>query len=479
MINQQLDSRITEWLNAHREELVAQWMELVRIPSLQEESAQGAPFGMPCKKALEKAADYYAQAGISVKIEEDGYYALAEYGKGEKTIGLFGHCDVVSAGEGWCLTEPFDPLIKNGYLVGRGSGDNKSGVMASLAVMRIFKELNIPLKSRLFAFVGPNEESGMADIRRFTEQEKMPDLSLVPDSSFPCCLGEKSILRFMTERDTSFRDILDFSGGQAMNVVLDEATVTLRKKEGLTEELLARIVGRKEYALTVQNDTVHLKSYGVPKHAGNPEGSVNAAVLAAALLQECNAICEEDRACMKQLTLWLTDYWGSGFGIAHTDPEFGKLTVANGIVRAENGRLSFSADIRFGTNLDHLETENKITRLLQENGWRITFINNRKGFKADKTSLFPNAFVALYHALTGAKGKPYYMSGGTYARYLNNAFAVGTQAFDAGSRAVRLDLPEGHGGAHQRDEIASIDAYLQAVRVLVHYILESDRLLNE
>ncbi|MBQ8893075.1 MAG: Sapep family Mn(2+)-dependent dipeptidase [Clostridia bacterium] len=479
MIDHQLDQKIKEWINAHREELLAQWMELIRIPSVRGESAPGAPFGLPSKKAMDTAAGFYEQAGFSVRTEEENYYALADWGSGAKTIGLFGHCDVVAAGEGWRYTDPFEPVIIDGYLIGRGCKDDKSGVMASLTAMRILKELQIPFNSRIRAYIGPAEESRMPDMVRFVEKEEMPDLSLVPDSSFPCSLGEKTILRFTAEQTTPFRDILDFTGGKAMNVVLDQVTVTLRKIKGLAEELQARIAGKTEYALTVADDTVILKATGIPKHAGHPEGSVNAAALAAMILKECQSLCEEDRSCMAQLAHWLGDYWGNSFGIAFDDPDFGKLTAANGIVRTENGCCSFTTDIRFGTSLDHLETEAALTRLMEESGWRITYMHNRKGFKADPESPIPGTFTAIYKELTGADAKPYYMSGGTYARHLKNAFTVGSSAYDPNSKAICPEMPAGHGGAHQKDEFISIDGHFQGVRVLVHYLLACDRFLNE
>jgi hypothetical protein len=36
----------------------------------------------------------YARRGFRVRVEEDGGYALASSGDGEKTIGIFGHSDV-------------------------------------------------------------------------------------------------------------------------------------------------------------------------------------------------------------------------------------------------------------------------------------------------------------------------------------------------------------------------------------------------
>lgn len=478
MIDQKLDARIKEWIADHREELLAQWMELIRIPSVREPAVGDAPFGLASKQAMDTSAGYFADQGFNVRTEEENYYALARWENGPKTIGIFGHCDVVSAGEGWIYTSPFEPIIKDGYLIGRGSSDDKSGVMASLAAMRILKELKIPFRSSIQAFIGPAEESRMPDIHRFVEKEEMPDISLVPDSHFPCGVGEKTILRFTAKRNMPFKEILDFAGGKSMNIVLDRVTVTVKNIAGLAEELKALIADKTEYELEV-GQVLTLTAIGVPRHAGYPEGSVNATALAAGLLKECKTLCAEDRTCMEQLSLWLGDYYGAGYGIAFEDPDFGKLTAANGIVAIEDGCMTFTTDIRFGSGLNHLEAEKRLTDLMEKSGWKMIYMHNRPGFKVPKESPMPEQFTAIYHELTGSDAKPYFMSGGTYSRTLKNAFTVGARALVPDSKAVCPELPAGHGGAHQKDECIPIDEHFQAVRVLVHFLLACDEYLNQ
>ena len=67
------------------------------------------------------------------------------------------------------------------------------------------------------------------------------------------------------------------------------------------------------------------------------------------------------------------------------------------------------------------------------------------------------------------------MSGGTYARKLENAFSIGTFI----PRESALKMPDGHGGPHQCDEMIDIEGFFMALRVLVHYVLACDELINE
>lgn len=478
MINCQLDEKIRGWIQEHRAELTEQWMDLVRVPSVGSDGVPGAPYGEACVKVLELAGSYFSKEGFEVTVEAGNHYAYADRHAGEKTIGIFSHCDVVPADDGWIYTKPFEPIIKDGYMIGCGCSDDKSGVMIALAAMRIIKELDLPVKSSIRTFLGPAEEIRMPDIALYNKQEKMPDLSLVPDSAFPCCLGEKTIYRFKAECVRPLEAVLDFNGGIAQNVVLEKATVVLRNLAGLAEELSALIEGKKEYTLETVGDTLVLKTFGAPKHAAHPEGSVNGAVLAAAVLKECQTLPQADRECMAQLYGWIADYYGGGFGIAFEDEAFGKLTASNGLVWTREGHMAFGMDIRFGPALDHLKTEAEVTELLKKAGWEMTYVLNRKGYRNDPASPIPATLTGIYNEITGLQTKPYYMAGGTYARTLQNAFVVGVAAYDPDSKAVRPEMPAGHGGAHQRDETISVDWHFQAVRVMVHYLLACDEYLN-
>lgn len=66
-----------------------------------------------------------------IVIEREGVTNLwATHGAGKPHVCLAGHCDVVPPGTGW-NTDPFEPMIRDGVLYGRGAADMK-GSLASL-----------------------------------------------------------------------------------------------------------------------------------------------------------------------------------------------------------------------------------------------------------------------------------------------------------------------------------------------------------
>lgn len=435
------DQLIKDWIESHHQEILDKWMELARVPSVRGEAQENAPYGVECDRALRKAASFYGE-GFDVKVNRTYGYGYAQLGTQGKMIGMFGHSDVVPVGDGWIHTEPFEPIIKNGMLIGRGVFDNKSGVMVSWCVLNILKDLNIPLNNRIRAFIGSNEESGMGDITGYVNNEEIPALSLVPDSRFPCSLGEKGILRLWAKSKEKLQAVTQFQGGSAFNTVLDKVSVTVNGESFECE--------------------------GISKHAGSPDGSLNAAYLACQKLVDTS-----DGALFARLIPVLESPFGEGLGLASEDPNFGKLTAANGMVKVEDGYLYVSEDIRYGASINPKWLEKHLAEKWDELGFEITWLLNRPGFNVDESSPVPGLMKRMFKDITGREQENYRMAGGTYSRYLPNAFTTGTHVY----RAPTVELPAGHGGAHQRDEAISIEGFMEAVFYLTKVVMEIDKIL--
>src|SRR4030066_913981 len=108
--------------------------ELVKIKSLSTKE------GAVVKKLNEMVAD----AGFDeIKIDGLGNI-IGRIGSGKKVIAIDGHIDTVDIGniENWT----FDPLggeIKNGFVHGRGSVDQKGGPIAAITAGKILKEIGL------------------------------------------------------------------------------------------------------------------------------------------------------------------------------------------------------------------------------------------------------------------------------------------------------------------------------------------------
>ena len=478
MISKELDQKICGWIDTHHEELLDDLMTLMRVPSVRSEPLPGAPYGAECRNALDASQAFFSRLGFDTRMEYDRGYTLATWGEGSKTIGLFGHADVVPAGDGWIHTQPFEPVIKSGKLIGRGGADDKGGIVIGASVMRMVRDLGLPVRSRLLAFAGSNEETGMGDIQAYVANEVCPDISIVPDGDFPCSLGEKGKLIMWAESNVPFTAIRDFCGGLSTNVVLGKVDITMAPDAALEAQLRALIADDSTYALSAADDgSLLLHVEGVGGHASWPEGTVNAGAKAAALLCKCDALPESDRAILATVRDFVTDPYGHGSGIAHDDPRFGRLSAANGLMEVKDGKLRLSMDTRYGTTMPSEELKDKLRTVWGSRNWSLPTLDSREAFHVDDNSPVPELMRAVCHELTGVDRPCFRMSGGTYSHYLPNGFSCGVSLTGDASLGAAVEssdelfFPEGHGSVHQPDECLDIEGFLQAIRAVAHIVL--------
>ena len=461
-------AQIDTYLAAHRDEIVQTLMGLIRIPSVKAEPKPHAPFGESCAAALEAAHRLYEREGLETKKTDS--YALASYGSGTHTLGVFAHSDVVPVNEAdWTVCVPFEPVVRDGFVYGRGSDDNKSGIVASLYAVKMLRELELSFDGKLMLYIGSNEESGMADIAEFVKNEPMPDISLVPDGGYPFSYGEKSILRLYLTRKTAFREVIDLTGGKAVNLVLDQVEAQIADNPGLWDELVRITADDARITVDRAGDRITVTATGVAAHAAHPADGVNALDILAEVLEKCQNLCENDRAIFGRASALLADCNGASLGVPLTDPAFGALTAANGVVRTESGKLSLSFDVRFGSAATCEEVLAKLKQHTSDD-WKAENIRATDGFLLDVNGETPMKILDVYRTVSGqTDAAPFLMGGGTYARHLKNAYSVGTVAWYKCKNPV---LPKGHGGAHQSDEFLCIDAFLEAIKILTATIVE-------
>ena len=468
-----ITERISEYLHQHREEILRDLGALCAIPSVRGEAQPGAPVGVECNRCLETAAQLFRDNGFEAKVFNDSAYALAWYGEGEKTLGVFGHLDVVPVNaRDWTMTAPFEMVEKDGFLYCRGVGDNKSSTIASLYVLRALRDLNIPVKNRFVIFMGGAEETDMTCIKNFAEEQPMPNVSLVPDGGYPTSLGESTILQMDIVSSRAFDDVLALEGGTAYNIVLPEVKCVLKNKSGAAGYLAA--AGAEWLSFEEKDDVIELTAKGLAVHAGSAPTGDSALRRLSALLADCEALTANDRGLFACMARALSDAYGSEMGIDYEDPNFGRLTAGNGIVALENGCPMFTIDIRQGVLLPTEEAKRRIAEKLADGEFTARVFSDSPGFVIDADSPLTHAVMDAYREISGDyESMPHYVKGGTYARSLKNAYSIGI-CYGGGEGPA---LPQGHGGAHQPDERMSIEGYFTGVSMLAAMMLALDEKL--
>nr|WP_157551732.1 dipeptidase [Kineosphaera limosa] len=133
--------------------------DLARIPSVSAPSFDPAPVAA----SAERVAELLAGAGANVQVVRAGDGHPAVIGRvdgppGSPTVLLYAHHDVQPPGsdDDWD-SPPFEPTRRGDRFFGRGVADDKAGVMAHVAALRVF-EGRPPVN--VIVFVEGEEEAG-------------------------------------------------------------------------------------------------------------------------------------------------------------------------------------------------------------------------------------------------------------------------------------------------------------------------------
>lgn len=151
--------------------LVRTLLESVRIPSV---SLTGEGIADQVAFLRRRLQDW----GFAVEVHQTSSHPIvyAEIGPREArfTWLLYGHYDVYPADEkqeGW-RTRPFEPVVEEDRIWGRGTGDNKGQHLAMLHAIALSRELHGELPIRVKVILEGDEETGSAPLPKFVEAHR-------------------------------------------------------------------------------------------------------------------------------------------------------------------------------------------------------------------------------------------------------------------------------------------------------------------
>ena len=462
-----LEQAAGEWMREHEAELIEDIRKMVRIPSVShpEKAKPGEPFGPECRQALDAMLAMGEAYGFRTR-NMDGWGGTISMGDESNAIGIIAHLDVVPVGDGW-VYPPFEAvyLAEHDAVIGRGADDNKGPAVAALYVMRMLRDLKIPMRHGVRLYCGVSEENGMMDMAHLREcGEKFPAVSLVPDAGFPVNYGQKGSLNGWIRAETD-GNLLSFRSGSALNIVPDLAECvaavppeTVRAAAERTEKEL-----RERLEIEETDEGTRIRARGVSGHAASPEHSLNAIWLLCRALTEMELLTGSGKERIRALRDMTADAWGISEGAAYEDEISGKTTLVYSTAELTDGVLTVGADCRYSITCPGEELRAKLGRAWRDFGFEAAEIRMTQPYHIPKEDPRVRTLQEVYREVTGREDEPYTMGGGTYSRAVPNAVSFGF-----GMRGVEPDLsflPEGHGKAHGRDETLSMEKIRNGMRV--------------
>ena len=448
-----MDQRVSQLIDSYREDYVETLRRWVRIPSVKGEAEEGAPFGREVRKMLDQAMADARRLGFEAR-DFDGYACDVTLGSAEEKIAVLGHLDVVPVGDGW-TKPPFDALIENNRIYGRGTNDDKGPALAALYAMKAVREAGIPLKKSVRLILGCDEESGWEDMTYYGARERIPNVGFSPDASFPLINTEKGMLELelrAPEAKAGLK-ILEFATGDRINVIPGECTVLI--EGGAETAVKVKAYAEKTglpYTAEVMDRGVLITATGIPGHSAYPEGKRNAIGMMLLLLRELGV--EGPIVTLAEAVGLESD--GQSLGCAFRDEVSEGLTCNMGILRLENGAWYGTLDMRVPVTADLEQLREAAVAHLP--GFEVEASTKAPHHVPADSELVRN-LLAAYEEETGLEGKPMSTGGGTYAKVLKQGVAFGAL------------FPDEEDLAHQADEYEDIDRLMLATKIYANALI--------
>lgn len=453
MLDDALKNELDAYLEKNWDAMVVDLATLVRIDSTEDllHAAPGMPYGPGPKRALQTALDMWAGYGFE-SHDMDGYVGYADWqGESETQIGIIGHMDVVPVGQGWTLP-PFEVTERDGYLLGRGTSDDKGPMVMALHAARFWMQQGKRFPYTLRFIIGANEETGMRDLDYYQQRFEDPELLFSPDDEFPVCYGEKGTIHGqVTSAPIEGGAILEMEGGIAVNAVPGTAravvavdAATLPAAEGISVEAGAG-----------GNAVIHAR--GVQAHASTPEEGKSAIDLLVSYLMDCG-VCAGAELDWLELVHDITRATdGSGVGIAASDEHFGELTLVGGTIAKQGDRFVQSIDIRFVTGCTPDGLLSTLQARADRCGATVEAPRVMTLFLMDKDGELVQTLLSSYRDVSGDGQEPFTIGGATYSRHFKAGVGFGADVHGQ-------HRPSWVGGMHAADEGVSIAALQTAFK---------------
>lgn len=461
--------RIEEYFDTHKEEMLEDISKLIRINSIKGEAKEGMPFGEGPAKALEEALKIADGMGFKTK-NYDNYVGTVDLNDKEKGLDILGHLDVVPVSDEWTITGPFEPLIQDGKLYGRGSSDDKGPSVAALYALKAVKDLNIPLSKNARLILGTDEESGSGkELEHYYGIEKEAPMTFSPDAEFPVINiekgGFKPTFKASFKEDEKLPRIISIDSGVKINVVPDKAYAVI---EGMEKDEVEQYCKKKlegtdaTYKVDEKEDKVNLFIRGVGAHAASPEEGNNALTLIIDILTSMPFADSEGFTKLKAVNELLPhgDYNGRNLGISLKDEISGELTLSFTIFKYTLDFIEGRFDVRSPICATKENMIDVAVRSFKDKGFDLIDTKMNPPHHVDENSEFIKILLNCYEKYTDQKGKCLAIGGGTYVHEIENGVAFG------------CSMPGTNNNMHGDNEFAVIDELVTSAKIFTEAIIQ-------
>ncbi|MBD8194775.1 dipeptidase [Pseudomonas fluorescens] len=308
---------------------------------------------------------------LNFRNVDNRVYEISLAGSGDEVVGIHAHADVVPVTpENWVLKDgthldPFKVTLIGDRMYGRGTEDDKNGIVVAMYAMKVIKEEKLPLARNFKLLVDTTEETSGDAIPYYFERNPTPQYNLALDGGYPVVIAEKGYGTVMAtfprrKGEGKGAEIIAMTGGMATNQIpsasvatfvsekpaelaasLQNAGTAYAKRNGGDFEVSAKVVG-KDVKLTIT---------GVSAHSSEPEAGINPVARMLELIHSVdgkialkhNHITDAARYASDN---WGLDYLGGKLGVGFSDDFMGPLTTSLTFVGLDDNAFKLAVNLR-------------------------------------------------------------------------------------------------------------------------------------
>lgn len=422
---------------------IADLKEIIDIPSVYTEDDSAFPFGEPIDRALRKTLSQAEKLGFKTYYDPDGYYGYADYGTGDEMIGVLGHLDVVPAGDlsKW-NSDPFEAVIKENCIFGRGTQDDKGPTLAAMYAFKAVVDSGVSINKTVRFIFGIDEELLWRSISKYVEKEQMPDVGFTPDSCFPVIYAEKGLLQIdLIAKNESG---LVFSGGDAYNAVPSIMSIKTEQSGELENAL-------NSHGFEFKKDNDEITVIGKSMHAKDADKGINAI---ARTLMAAKTIGWDSKAINFVNEVICEDALAKKIFGDCQDEASGALKFNIGKIDLNSDQEILNIDMRIPVTVDKAFVWDKLEAAVKPYGFEMRENDYLRSIYTPLDAPLVENLVAAYQEVTGDKeSKPLSSGGATYARAIDNCVAFGAA------------FPRTKETEHQPNECIDLDELKEAMAI--------------
>jgi len=442
--------------------------ELISIPSVSENISEVTKSLHWC---INKANSY----GLKAEAILDDQIGIIEMGEGDETLGILAHVDVVSAGdESEWTYPPYKATVKDGFVWGRGSCDDKGPLLNSLYAMRAVKNLGLPINKKIQLIIGTQEEVKWTDMDAFVANCKLPDYSFTPDGDFPIGNREKGYVdvKLCFEKKIGTKgsiEITELYGGPTINSVPSEAHAFLKGSlEDVNEVLESYLHEHPENNISVaeENKIICVKSKGVAIHSSYPEKGVNAIWLLSDFLIKLDLVDNGAYKVIKFINeIAKGDFEGEHFGLARGNvyvngEDMHKTMLSLTLMETKNDQYDLYYNIRQTYGIYKTDIEAGFNLHKEKYQYTFSVVDYMDALYVDSNKPFVKLMEEIYNENTKWTSCFNLGHGTSYAKALPNAVYWGPV------------FPDEDDLCHELDERVKYNNMILTTKLFSYYIAE-------